>query len=104
MFGCNDDDDNYDDDDDDDDDGDFLKYCIASIQWWCFVVLLLQLNGDDDDDYDDASIGKMIKWLQYIVASSWDYENYENEDDKKWRGECKNDYMPGDDYDDHNLC
>ncbi len=46
------------------------------------MVLLLQLNGDDDDDdYDDASIGKMIKWLQYIVASAWDYD--ENEDDKE---------------------
>ena len=49
------------------------------------MVLLLQLavGDDDDDDYDDASIGKMIKWLQYIMASAWDYDNDENEDDKE---------------------
>ena len=66
------------------------------------MVLLLQLNGDDDDDYDDASIGKMIKWLQYIVASAWDYDNDENEDDKEEN--VLKDYMPGDDDGDHNLC
>ena len=66
------------------------------------MVLLLQLNGDDDDDYDDASIGKMIKWLQYIVASAWDYDNDENEDDKEEN--VRKIILPGDDDDDHNLC